>query len=98
MLDLCCCVGFLLVVESRGIFSFVIAVASHGAEHRLQGLWASVAAAGGLWSTGSVATAHRLSCFLACGIFPDRGLNLCLLHWKADPLLLSHQGGSPYLY
>ena len=32
------------------------------------------------WSTGSgcadsVAVAHRLSCFAACGIFPDQGSN-----------------------
>ena len=29
--------------------------------------------------------------FSACGIFPDQGLNLCLLHWQADSLPLSHQ-------
>ena len=33
-----------------------------------------------------------LSCSTACGIFPDQGLNLCLLHWQADSLPLSHQG------
>ena len=27
----------------------------------------------------------------ACEIFPDQGLNLYLLHWQADSLLLSHQ-------
>ena len=26
---------------------------------------------------------HGLSCSEASGIFPDRGLNLCLLHWQA---------------
>ena len=26
----------------------------------------------------------RLSCSLACGIFPDQGLNWCPLHCKAD--------------
>ena len=25
--------------------------------------------------------AHRLSCSVACGIFPDQGLNPCPLHW-----------------
>ena len=25
-----------------------------------------------------------MSCFLLFGIFPDQGLNLCLLHWQAD--------------
>ena len=29
---------------------------------------------------------------LPCGIFPDQGLNLCLLHWQADSSPLSHQG------
>ena len=35
---------------------------------------------------------HRLSCFEACEIFPDQGLNLCLLHSQVDYLPLSHQG------
>ena len=59
-----------------------IVVAFRVAEHRLQGTWASVVAAGGPQSTGSWLVAHRLSCFMACGIFPDQGLNLCLLHWQ----------------
>ena len=29
---------------------------------------------------------------MTCGIFPDQGLNPCLLHWQANPLPLSHQG------
>ena len=33
--------------------------------------------------------------FLLQGIFPTQGLNLCLLHWQADSLPLSHQG-SPH--
>ena len=41
---------------------------------------------------GSIAVAHRLSCSVACGISLDQGLNLCLLHWQADSLPLSHQG------
>ena len=28
--------------------------------------------------------AYRLSCFMACGIFPDQGLNLCPLQWQVD--------------
>ena len=36
--------------------------------------------------------AHGLSCSVACGIFPEQGSNLCLLHRQADSLLLSHQG------
>ena len=35
-----------------------------------------------LWSKlGSVAAAYRLSCSLACGIFPDQGSEPCPLHW-----------------
>ena len=29
---------------------------------------------------------------MACGIFSDQGLNLCLLHWQAHSPLLGHQG------
>ena len=39
---------------------------------------------------GSIAVVHRLDCSTACGIFPDQGLNLCLLHWQENSLLLSH--------
>ena len=35
--------------------------------------------------------AHGLSCPVACGIFPDRRLNPCLLHQQAGSLPLSHQ-------
>ena len=28
--------------------------------------------------------AHGFRCCAACGIFPDQGSNLCLLHWQAD--------------
>ena len=43
------------------------------------------------WSTGSLFVAPRLSCSMACGIFPDQGWNLCPLHWQADSQLLEHQ-------
>ena len=68
---------------------------SHGGgfscyEHRLKGTWASVVqllgsivAVPGPQSTGSTVVGHRLSCSEACGIFPDQGLNPCLLHWQA---------------
>ena len=42
-------------------------------------------------STGSIVVVHRLSYSVACQIFLDQGLNLCLLHWQADSLSLSHQ-------
>ena len=53
---------------------------------------ASLVAASGLWSTGSVVVSHGFSCSVACGIFSDQGLNLCLLHWQMGSLPLSHQG------
>ena len=34
----------------------------------------------GLWSLGSVNVMHGFSCPVACGIFPDQGLNPCPLH------------------
>ena len=55
---------------------------------------ASVAAALGLSNCGSQAleaVALGLSCFEACWIFLDQGSNLCLLHWQAPSLPLSHQ-------
>ena len=39
---------------------------------------------------------HRLSCSFTCGIFLAQGLNLCLLHWQADSLPLSHQGSPSF--
>ena len=39
----------------------------------------------------------RLCCLLACEIFPDQVLNLCLLHWQADTQPLDHQGSPIFL-
>ena len=39
-----------------------------------------------------------LRCSTARGVFPDQGLNLCLLHWQADSLPLSHQGSPKYQF
>ena len=55
---------------------------------------------------GSVVVAHRPRCSAACGVFPDQGSNLCLLHWQADSQPLRHQGspnfaifkGNLYIY
>ena len=41
---------------------------------------------------GSAVVAHRPSCSVACGIFPDQGSNPCPLHWQADSQPLRHQG------
>ena len=35
--------------------------------------------------------AHGPCCSPACGIFPDQGSNLCLLHGQVDSVPLSHQ-------
>ena len=51
---------------------------------------ASVIAAPGLQSTGSVVVVHGLSCSVACGIVPDQGANPCLLDWQVDSLPRSH--------
>ena len=60
---------------------------------------ASLVAERGPYGLGSVAVVHRLGCSVAGGIFPDQGLNLCLLQWPAGCLPLSHQGSPaiPYL-
>ena len=51
------------------------------------GCMGSVVSVRRLQSTGSEVVAHRLSCSTVCGIFPDQGLNLCLLNCKQ---ILSH--------
>lgn len=51
----------------------------------------SAAVAPQLQGTGSVVATHGLSRSMAREIFLDQGLNLCLLHWQADSLPLSHQ-------
>ena len=62
------------------------------------GTLASVAAVHGLSHCSSWAlVARRLSCFSACGIFLDKGLNLCTLHWQADFKPLNHQGSPDYM-
>ena len=56
------------------------------------GVQALEAAACGLWRVGSVVEAHRLNCSLVRGIFPDKELNPCPLHWQVDSYPLYHQG------
>ena len=60
--------GLLFILVQRRL----LVVASPVAEHRLQGMWASVIVARGL------------TCPVACEIFPDQGSNPCPLHWQAD--------------
>ena len=83
MLDLHCGEGFFSLVAASGGYP-------QGAVHGLLIAVASLVTAPRLQSTGSVVVALGLSCSV-CGIFPDQGLNLCLLHWLADSLPLSHQ-------
>ena len=44
----------------------------------------------GLESTGSVLVIHGPSRSTACGIVPDQGSNLCLLHWQVDDYYYYH--------
>ena len=55
---------------------------------------ASAVAALGLQSIVLVVVAQGLICSTAHGIFLDQGLNLSLLLWQVDSLLLSHPGGT----
>ena len=76
----------------------LVAVASLAAEDWLWGIWASAATHGlsscgsRLWRTGSTAVAQGLGCSAACGILPDQGSNLRLLHRQEDSFPLTHQG------
>ena len=55
----------------------------------------SFVATPGLESTDSIVVAQRVSCSMACGIFPYQGSNPCLLYWQVDSLPPSHQGSLP---
>ena len=70
---------------SSAVHRFLLVMASLVAEHE----WALGSM--GFGTCGSLALEHGVSCSVACGIFPDQGLNLCLLHWQVDSLPLSHQ-------
>ena len=41
--------------------------------------------------SASVVVAHGPGCSMACGIFPDQGLNLCPLHWQVNAYALYYQ-------
>ena len=94
VLDLHCCMGFSLVAESRGYSLVVVYSGFSCCRARALGCPG--------FSGGSVVAAPRLecrlkvvaqgfSCFTACGIFPNQGLNPHLLHWQVNSLP-SHQG------
>ena len=67
-----------------GKWGLLSSCGAHGS-HRGGFFWlqdvGSVVAAPGLYSTDSVVVVPGLICFTACGIYPDQGLNPCLLHW-----------------
>ena len=76
---------FCLALAAQGLGRCSWASSVLAAEHGLQG------------GTGSVVVALGLSCSMACGIFPDQGLNPCPLHWQEGSLSWSQQG-SPSLF
>ena len=102
MLGLHSCVGFFLAAVSWGsspaVVRRLLSAAASLAEHGLSGTQAAGAGAPGLWGTGSIFVVQGLSCSKACGIFPDQGSILCILHWQVDPLRLSHQGSPRRLF
>ena len=82
--------GLSLVVASGGHSSLWCAGLSAQASH-----YHSLSCCGaqaGSRRAGSVTMAHGPSCSVACGIFPDQGLNPSPLHWQADSQPLRHQG------
>ena len=78
-----CCGAWALGAQLQQLQHAGSAVVAHGP----QSVRVSVVVAHGLqqlWHASSVVVAHRLSCSVACGIFPDQGSNPCPLHWQAD--------------
>ena len=77
-------------MESRGyslvaMQGFLIAVV-HIVDQGLKGVGASLV------------VAHGPSWVETCGVFPEQGWNLCLLHWQAVSLLLDRQGSPCCLF
>ena len=82
------------------IFLFLAALGLHCCAWAFSscGKWASHCGgfshcrAGTPGALASAVVAHRLSCPVARGIFPDQGSNPCPLNWQADSCPLDHQG------
>ena len=89
-----CGEGFSLVAASEDD-SLVAVLGFSRRRSQALGTWVSVVVAPELQSTESVVVAHRLCSSMACGIFPDQGLNLCLWHRQVDSSPLSHQESTP---
>ena len=81
---------FSLVALSQGrslvmVLGLLIAASSFVAEHtHVLGCSGLVVLAPKLDSISSVVEGQGLSCSAVCRIFPDKGSNLCCLHWQAD--------------
>lgn len=88
-LGLCCCSLAFSSCIQRGLPSSYNAGASH-----CRGFTSCRVHAPG--RMGSVTVAHGLSCLTICGIFLDRGLNLCTLHCQVNSSSLNHQGRPGY--
>ena len=86
-------------VSVRGL-SLVAASGGHSSSQcaGLSPSWPLLLRSTGSRCAGSVVVAHRPSCSVACGIFPDQGSNPCSLHWQADSQPLRHQGSPVYLF
>ena len=89
VLGLRCCMRDFSSCDKRGLLfvavrRLLIAVASLCCGARALGSQASVVVTRRPQSAASIVVAHGLSCSVACGIFPDQGLNPCPLRWQAD--------------
>ena len=89
--------GYSLVAMHELLIAVVFLVMKHWLQAAGFSSWStwpltSAVVASRILSTGLIVVAHGLSCSAACEIFPDQGLNPCLLHWQAYALPLSHQG------
>ena len=75
-----CATCSLSLVAASGDYSVVVRASHWG---WLLFVWTSVVVVPGLWSTGSVVVAHRLSNPLACGIFLEQGSShiFCIGRW-----------------
>ena len=85
--------------REQGLLSICRARASHCGGFSLQGTGSRAHRLQKLWlpgsSTGSIVVAHTWA-YLLHSMWdpPHQWSNLCLLHWQADTLPLSHQGSS----
>ena len=87
VMGLHCCALVLVVLRFLAVCCLLTAMVSCVAEHRLRACRLQ-----SLWLVSSVAVVQGLSCFEACRVILDQGLNLCPLHWQENPQPLVHQG------